>query len=135
MTALNAYSANRMPSIAAPTTPMMPATPSTPAPDAGSPASRTATGFDPLPATSGATTGGGIGDALLSGIGRITAFANNGMKAIEAAIQGDMTSGGGEVDPAKMQQYAMKMSSYETMMQLAAKMQEKQDNAIQVWLR
>ena len=135
MTALNAYSANRMPSIAAPTAPTMSATPSSPAPVAGSPASRSTTGFDPQPATTEASGGGAIGDALLSGIGRIAAFASNGMKSIEAAIQGDMASGGGEVDPAKMQQYAMKMSSYETMMQLAAKLQEKQDNAIQVWLR
>ena len=57
------------------------------------------------------------------------------MKGIEQAIQGDMAANNGQVDPAKMQQYTMQMSTYEMIMQMAAKIQEKQERAAQVWLQ
>jgi hypothetical protein len=34
-----------------------------------------------------------------------------------------------------MQQYTMQMSTFEEIMQMAAKIQEKQDRAAQVWLQ
>lgn len=83
-----------------------------------------------------ASTGGGaIGDALKSGVSGIVAFAQKGMADIQKAIQGDMAANNGEVDPAKMQLYTMKMSTYELLNQMAAKIQEKEERSIQVWLR
>lgn len=83
-----------------------------------------------------ATSGGGaIADALKSGTSKIVAFAQKGMADIQAAIQGDMAANNGEVDPAKMQLYTMKMSTYELLNQMAAKIQEKEERSIQVWLR
>jgi hypothetical protein len=126
-----------------------------------SPASRADTGFDPTPvgtapaAISPAVTnmvsdqfgsqmgadfatasgGGAISDALSNGVAKIAAFAQNGMKRIEGAIQADMAAGNGQVDPGKLQQYSMQMSNYEMMNQLAAKIQEKQEASIRAWLR
>jgi len=135
MNAINASAASPLPTATAATPPAASTAPAGAAAiAAGSPAARTSTGFDATPVDTSAA-GGGLGDALLSGVAKIAAFANKGMQSIEAAIQGDMTANEGTIDPAKMQQYSMKMSSYENMMQLAAKIQEKQDASIQVWLR
>jgi hypothetical protein len=82
-----------------------------------------------------AVGGGAIGDALKSGVSGIVAFAQKGMADIQKAIQGDMAANNGEVDPAKMQLYTMKMSTYELLNQMAAKIQEKEERSIQVWLR
>ncbi|MCB0878649.1 MAG: hypothetical protein KDC46_06670 [Thermoleophilia bacterium] len=82
-----------------------------------------------------ASGGGAIGDALKSGVSSIVAFAQKGMADIQKAIQGDMAANNGEVDPAKMQLYTMKMSTYELLNQMAAKIQEKQDRAVQIWLQ
>lgn len=79
--------------------------------------------------------GGAIGDALTKGVSGIVAFAQKGMADIQKAIQGDMAANNGEVDPAKMQLYTMKMSTYELLNQMAAKIQEKEERSIQVWLR
>jgi hypothetical protein len=79
--------------------------------------------------------GGPISDALQNGVAKIAAFAQNGIKSIEQAIQGDMAANNGQVDPAKMQQYTMQMSTFEMIMQMAAKIQEKQERAAQVWLQ
>lgn len=84
---------------------------------------------------SAASGGGAIADALKSGTSKIVAFAQKGMADIQAAIQGDMAANNGEVDPAKMQLYTMKMSTYELLNQMAAKIQEKEEQSIQVWLR
>ena len=46
-----------------------------------------------------------------------------------------MAANNGEVDPAKMQLYTMKMCTYELLNQMAAKIQEKEERSIQVWLR
>jgi len=82
-----------------------------------------------------AAGGGAISSALKSGVSSIVAFAQNGMKNIQAAIQADMAANNGEVDPAKMQLYTMKMSTYELLNQMAAKIQEKEEAAMQRWLR
>ncbi len=82
-----------------------------------------------------ASGGGAISDALKSGVSSIVAFAQKGMADIQKAIQGDMAANNGEVDPAKMQLYTMKMSTYELLNQMAAKIQEKEERSIQVWLR
>lgn len=88
-----------------------------------------------LQAAQNASAGGAIGDALKSGVSGIVAFAQKGMADIQKAIQGDMAANNGEVDPAKMQLYTMKMSTYELLNQMAAKIQEKEERSIQVWLR
>lgn len=82
-----------------------------------------------------ASGGGAISDALKGGVSNIVAFAQKGMADIQKAIQGDMAANNGEVDPAKMQLYTMKMSTFELLNQMAAKIQEKEERAIQVWLR
>jgi hypothetical protein len=82
-----------------------------------------------------ASGGGAISDALKGGVSRIVAFAQKGMADIQKAIQGDMAANNGEVDPAKMQLYTMKMSTYELLNQMAAKIQEKEERSIQIWLR
>ncbi len=82
-----------------------------------------------------ASGGGAISNALKSGVGSIVAFAQKGMADIQKAIQGDMAANNGEVDPAKMQLYTMKMSTYELLNNMAAKIQEKEERSIQVWLR
>ena len=82
-----------------------------------------------------AAGGGTISNALQNGVAKIAAFAQNGIKSIEQAIQGDMAANNGQVDPAKMQQYTMQMSTFEMIMQMAAKIQEKQERAAQVWLQ
>jgi hypothetical protein len=84
---------------------------------------------------SASSGGGAIGDALKSGTSKIVAFAQKGMADIQKAIQGDMAANNGEVDPAKMQLYTMKMSTYELLNQMAAKIQEKEERSIQVWLQ
>jgi hypothetical protein len=87
-------------------------------------------------ASTGSTIGGGgLGDALKNGVSGIVAFAQKGMADIQKAIQGDMAANNGEVDPAKMQLYTMKMSTYELLNQMAAKIQEKEERSIQIWLR
>ncbi|MCW2926093.1 MAG: hypothetical protein JWM86_61 [Thermoleophilia bacterium] len=115
----------------------------------GSPATRTQTGFDPTPVATVAPTryaapsaptasvsgGGELSDALTNGVARIAAWAHRGMAGIQQAIQGDMNANNGQVDPARMQQYTMQMSNFELMNQMAAKMQEKEEAAIKVWLR
>jgi hypothetical protein len=82
-----------------------------------------------------ATGGGAISDALKNGVSKIVAFAQTGMANIQKAIQADMAANNGEIDPAKMQLYTMRMSTYELLNQMAAKIQEKEDSAIQRWLR
>lgn len=82
-----------------------------------------------------ASGGGAITDALKTGTSKIVAFAQKGMADIQKAIQGDMAANNGEVDPAKMQLYTMKMSTYELLNQMAAKIQEKEERSIQVWLQ
>ena len=159
MTAISAYAANRMPAFT-PALAVPSATP--PASDvrAGSPASRSQTGFDPAPVSApsygptsiagsvgakfgsamaadftAAAGGGEITDALKNGVAKIAAWAQRGMTGIQEAIQGDMNANNGQVDPAKMQQYTMQMTNYEMMMQMAAKIQEKEEAAIKIWLR
>jgi hypothetical protein len=82
-----------------------------------------------------ASGGGAISDALQNGVAKIAAFAQNGITRIQQSIQGDMAANNGQIDPAKMQQYTMQMSTFEMIMQMAAKIQEKQERAAQVWLQ
>ena len=82
------------------------------------------------------TSGGGLGDMVLSGIGKLVSFASKGMQSIQDALNGEMSaSGGGAVNAAKVQGYVMQMSNYDNIMKMAAKLQEKEDEAVKVWLR
>lgn len=88
------------------------------------------------PEASSSVGGGVIGDALLSGIGKLVAFASKGMQSISDALNGEVSAtGGGSINPAKLQGYMMQMSSYDHLMKMAAKLQENEDEAIKVWLR
>jgi hypothetical protein len=82
-----------------------------------------------------AAGGGVISNALKNGVSSIVAYAQSGMQKIQQAIQGEMAANGGEVDPAKMQLYTMQMSTYELLNQMAAKIQEKQERSVQIWLQ
>lgn len=111
--------------ITGPTLPALPA--------AGTPAQAPTPAPAPTPSTSG---GGGIGEALMSGIGKLVSFASKGMQSISDALNGEVSAtGGGSINPAKLQGYMMQMSNYDHMMKMAAKLQEKEDEAIKVWLR
>ncbi|MCB0877417.1 MAG: hypothetical protein KDC46_00345 [Thermoleophilia bacterium] len=83
------------------------------------------------------TSGGGaLGDILKTGIGKLVSFASKGMQSISDALNGEISAtGGGSVDPAKVQGYVMQMNNYDTIMRMAAKLQEHQDEAIKAWLR
>jgi len=82
-----------------------------------------------------AANGGAISSALENGVAKIAAFAQNGITGIKQAMQADMAANNGQVDPAKMQQYTMQMSTFELIMQMAAKIQESEKSAAQVWMR
>lgn len=97
----------------------------------GSPNANVATAYDPTPVTGG----GAVSDFVGNAVGRLTAFAAGSMDRIQKAMEGDMTANGGQIDPARLQKYNMEMSTYEMIMQMAAKIQEKQENAAAVWLR
>lgn len=82
-----------------------------------------------------AASGGGITEVLSNGISKITAFASNGMKKIEQAIQADMAANNGQVDAAKMQQYSMQMTTFQQIMEMAKKIQDSKDRAMDAWIR
>lgn len=109
----------------------------------GSPNAKVATGYDPAPVTGGgaaapsmaqAAGGGALGDFASDGVAKIAAFAQNGMNQIQQMIQGDMAANNGQVDPAKMQQYTMQMSTFEMIMQMAKKIQDSKEAASRAWL-
>ena len=62
--------------------------------------------------------------------------ASTGMQSISDALNGEMAAtGGGTVDAAKVQGYVMQMTNYDNIMKMAAKLHEKEDEAVKVWLR
>lgn len=70
-----------------------------------------------------------------SAIGALTAFAQSKMDAVQANIKALMSSEGGEMNAAKLQVYSQELANYETMMQMAAKLQEKEERALAIWVR
>jgi hypothetical protein len=100
------------------------------------PNAQVATGFSSTPAaTSGGGVLGDIGNAIASGINGIAQMAQSGMAKLEQQMNGEMSANGGQMDAAKVQMYSQKMSAFEMVMQLAAKLQESKDNATRAWLR
>ena len=86
--------------------------------------------------TAGASGGGALGDFVMSGIGKLVSYASKGMQAISDALRGEMDAkGGGAVNAAKVQGYVMQMSNYDNIIKMAAKLQEKEDEAVKIWLR
>lgn len=68
-------------------------------------------------------------------IGALASFAQSRMDAVQSKIKALMNSEGGELNAAQLQAYDRELASYEMLMQMAAKMQEKQERAIAVWVR
>lgn len=92
-----------------------------------------ATGYNSTP-----VSGGGFASDITDAVTRLTAFAQNRMNEAEArivALSDIAKSEGGEMDAAKLQLEIRKMTMYEQGMQLAAKIEEKRERAIAVWLR
>jgi hypothetical protein len=83
----------------------------------------------------GAPQSKGFAADVKNAITALTSFAQSKMDAVQANIKALMNSEGGEMNAAKLQVYSQELSSYETMMQMAAKLQEKQDRAAQIWVR
>ena len=126
--AANVYAANQP---AAPTTPQPGTTPA-----AGNAAINTTYTPNVSPSMDvGSAAGGGLLEDAANAVTRLTAFAQTKMDSVQDKINGLFASEGGEIDAAKLQIYSQEMSSYEMMMQMAAKIQEKEERAISVWLR
>jgi hypothetical protein len=74
-----------------------------------------------------------FGTDVTDAVTRLTAFAQDQMKATQDAIQAEFSSEGEPLNAAKLQIYSQRMSMYEMSMQMAAKIQEKEENAKRVW--
>jgi len=101
-----------------------------------SPNAAVTTGYDPTPAA--ATGGGAVGDFVGSAVANLTRLAAGSFERLTTnmnAAAAAASAKGENLSAADVQKYQAQMSSYELMMQLAAKIQEKQDAAAQVWLR
>lgn len=121
----------------------MPAPVSNAAPAAAPVASAPASGGAPAPAappasqanpttyssTPAPSAGGDISDA----VSRITAYAQQQMTNTQNEMTAMFNSEGGSLDPAKLQIYQQRMSTYQMSMEMAANIQEKRDRAIEVW--
>lgn len=90
------------------------------------------TGFDPQPAVVG---GGAVSNFIGNAATQFATMASNGMQRLEAAMNGDIAANGGQLNPAKMQQYTSQMNTFEQVMLMAKKIQDKQEAAANVWLR
>lgn len=77
----------------------------------------------------------GIAGDVKNAIGALTAFAQSKMDQVQSNIKALMSSEGGEMNAAKLQVYSQELSNYETMMQMAAKLQEKEERAVSIWVR
>ncbi|MCW2955600.1 MAG: hypothetical protein JWO69_469, partial [Thermoleophilia bacterium] len=80
--------------------------------------------------------GGVVEDAkamIEQSFGSLTEMAQFRMTSLENQMDAEMKSKG-TLDAATIQKYTNKMTSFEMIMQLAAKLQESKDNAIRAWL-
>jgi hypothetical protein len=82
-------------------------------------------------APAGASGGGGVGDA----IGALASFAQNKMQEIQGKVGALFKSDGGQPDMAAVQFLNTQMTSMVWVSEQAAKMQEKRERAMQVWVR
>lgn len=97
----------------------------------GSPNAAVATSFQPA---NNGVIGGGLTQDVGNAVSRLASFAQGKMDDVQRRMQGEMASTGA-IDPGKLQSYNMEMSKYEMIMQMAAKIQEKEERAASVWLR
>lgn len=88
----------------------------------------TASTFSPAPAVTG---GGVVGDA----IGALASFAQNKMQEIQGKIGALFKSDGGQPDMAAVQFLNTQMTTMVWVSEQAAKMEEKRERAMQVWVR
>ena len=89
-------------------------------------------------ATSGTPQTSSVQHDVKDAISALTAFAQGKMDNVKANIKALMSSEGGadsQLNAAKLQEYSNELSTFESMMQMAAKMQEQQDQAIKIWVR
>jgi hypothetical protein len=99
---------------------------------ATTPNASVATTYSPDTAVVG---GGGLSDFVGNAISKIATMAQNSMNKVQSQLTNEMTANGGNVEPARLQQINQQMSTYQMMMEMAAKIQDKQEQAAQVWLR
>ncbi|MBC7643596.1 MAG: hypothetical protein H7123_00615 [Thermoleophilia bacterium] len=88
--------------------------------------------------TSGVPQSIGVQHDVKDAISALTAFAQGKMDNVKANIKALMASEGGadsQLNAAKLQQYSQELATFESMMQMAAKMQEQEDQAIKIWVR
>ena len=104
--------------------------PATTAPATQPVVDRNPTGFD-----AGSASGGGLAEQFGQGIGAIAAYAQSQMSKVQSNITSLFNSEGGQLDAAKLSVFNNQMSTYELMMEQAAKLQEKQDRAQRVWVQ
>jgi hypothetical protein len=79
-------------------------------------------------------SGGGFQDTVTDAVTSLTSFAQTKMAEAETRITA-LTNSEGEMDAAKLQLEVRKMTMYEQGMTIAAKIEEKRERAIDVWLR
>lgn len=130
------YAANTLPAAQAP---------AANAQAAGTPNQRIATGYDPTPVSTGTVVGGGqspatsgggaVGDFLGGAAVRLAAMANEGRSRTENQMSADTTAAGGMLNQAQVQKYMSQINTWDQLNALAKKVQDSQDQAIQIWLR
>lgn len=97
------------------------------------------TGYSATPSAEG----GGLLDDIGTAVSSVASSAVNGLVSMAAKMKGDqdaqingmMASEGTSFDPTKLQAIMAQSTQMEMTMQLAQKIQEKNDNAASVWLR
>lgn len=94
------------------------------------PAAASGGGTAPTP-----TNGGGFLDDVKDGAQALVKFAQGKMNSLDASIKQLLNSEGGDMDGQKLRALTGEMEDYRNMMQLAAKMDENKQRAIQVWLQ
>ncbi len=83
----------------------------------------------------GAPQGNSFASDVKDAIGALASFAQSRMDAVQSKIKALMSSEGGEINAAQLQVYSQELANYEMLMQMAAKLQEKQERAAAVWVR
>jgi len=91
-----------------------------------------------ITSTAGTPQSTGVQSDVKDAISALTAYAQGKMDNVKANIKALMSSEGGadsQLNAAKLQEYSQELATFESMMQMAAKMQDQQDQAIKIWVR
>lgn len=114
----------------------VPAAASPPAAQPAASASQNApTGFNPVPAGQpGAASGGGFAQEVGNSFSRLAQYAQQQMNNVQTQISSIFNSEGGQVDGAKLAALNQQMSTFSMMMEQAAELQRKQEQAARAWI-